>query len=117
MENIKLSLKKGKIREVLLELKNYQNQNEEHKGLRDCIRYIENRKSQFAYDEAIAKELPIGSGKIESSHRNIIQKRVKIPGAWWKISSAENMINLRILRENRDWEKFWEKEASQRRVA
>jgi len=117
MKDKKASLKKGEKEEILLELKNYQKQKKDHKGLKDCIRYIENRKSQFAYDKAIDKGLPIGSGKIESSHRNIIQERIKIPGAWWKISSAENIINLRILRENRDWEKFWKKEVSQRRVA
>ena len=68
----------------------------EHKSLVDCIRYIENRKTQFAYDKAIAKGLPIGSRKIESTHRNIIQQRMKKPRAWWKSDLAEAMINLRI---------------------
>lgn len=50
-----------------------QDKHSEHKGLKDCIRYIENRSAQFKYDEALAKKLPIRSGKIESIHRNIIQ--------------------------------------------
>ena len=117
MKEKKDLLKKGKIKEVLLELKNLQKKNKEHKGLKDCIRYIENRKSQFAYDKAIENDLPIGSGKIESAHRNIIQERIKIPGAWWKISSAENIVNLIILRENKDWEKFWEKDRYEKKAA
>ena len=28
--------------------------------------------------------LPIGSGKIESTNKHLIQKRLKLPGAWWK---------------------------------
>lgn len=32
---------------------------------------------------------------------------MKKPGAWWKAGLAEAMINLRILRANKDWDKFW----------
>jgi hypothetical protein len=101
----------------LEELKKLQQQYIGHKGLTDCIRYIENRESQFAYDKALAKGLPIGSGKIESTHRNIIQQRMKKPGAWWKPDLSEAMISLRILRANGDWEEFWEHEDHQGMVA
>lgn len=117
MKKTKAGLKKGQIRTILAELKKQQEQYPDHKGLIDCIRYIENRESQFAYDEAIAKGLPIGSGKIESTHRNIIQQRMKKPGAWWKIDLAEAMINFRVLRANGDWNEFWEEEAYKNRVA
>jgi hypothetical protein len=117
MKKTKAVLKKGQIKKVLAEVKKQQKQYPDHKGLIDCIRYIENRESQFAYDEAIAKELPIGSGKIESTHRNIIQQRMKRPGAWWKIDLAEAMINLKTLRANGDWSEFWEEEACKSRAA
>ena len=38
--------------------------------------------------------LPIGPGEIESSHRYIPQKRLKIPGATWH----PNMINPMLAR-------------------
>lgn len=117
MEKTKADLKKGQIKRVVLELKELQERYLDHKGLADCIRYIENRESQFAYDKALAKGLPIGSGKIESTHRNIIQQRMKKPGAWWKSDLAEAMINLRILRANGDWEEFWEKKDDQSMAA
>lgn len=110
MEKTKVELKKGRIKKILGELKELQEQYLDHKGLRDCIRYIENRETQFAYDKALEKGLPIGSGKIESTHRNIIQHRMKKPGAWWKSDLAEAMINLRILRANGDWDEFWKEE-------
>jgi hypothetical protein len=110
MEKTKDDLKKGQIENILKELKQHEERSPDCKELKDCIRYIENRESQFAYDEALAKGLPIGSGKIESSHRNIIQQRMKKPGAWWKTDLAESMINLRALRANGDWNKFWEEE-------
>jgi Uncharacterised protein family (UPF0236) len=117
MNRAKHSLKNGRVEKILAELKQQQKQYSEHEGVVKCIRYIENRRSQFGYDKAIAKGLPIGSGKIESSHRNIIQQRMKKPGAWWKIETAEAMIHLRVLRANGDWKEFWEEEAYKNKAA
>ncbi len=73
-----------------------------------CHRYIKNRQTQIDYKGAIEKDLPIGSGEIESSHRYVIQKRLKISGAWWEEGNARSMLALRILRANEDWEQYWE---------
>jgi hypothetical protein len=35
------------------------------------------------YEQLLAQGLPIGSGEVESAHRYIPQKRLKIPGATW----------------------------------
>ena len=53
------------------------------------VRYMKNRPGQFEYKTAIDQQLPIGSGKIESAHRSLIQKRLKLPGAWWKKQNAD----------------------------
>lgn len=81
---------------------------DERAPVRCCYRYIRNREGQFNYKEALDKDLPIGSGEIESAHRYIIQERLKIAGAWWDEDNARNMLSLRILRANGDWEKYWE---------
>jgi hypothetical protein len=44
----------------------------------------------------VAKDLPIGSGEIESAHRYIAQQRLKRPGAWWRVKHAEYMFELRV---------------------
>jgi len=105
-------IKQNKIDEVLEILKT----NIESKNVIDkddarvkCCRYIENRKGQFNYLDAINNELPIGSGEIESGNRSVVQKRLKIPGAWWKMDTAENMLALRCARINGDWKKYWKK--------
>jgi hypothetical protein len=43
---------------------------------------------------------PIGSGEIESAHRYVAQKLLKLSGAWWTVKNAERMIALRIMRLN-----------------
>lgn len=75
--------------------------------VRRCIRYITNRNGQFGYKEAAENGLPIGSGEIESAHRYIIQERLKIAGAWWTENNAQNMLSLRVLRANGEWESYW----------
>jgi len=50
---------------------------------------------------------PIGSGEIESAHKSVPQKRLKIPGASWNPNSINPMPALRILRADDWWEDFW----------
>ena len=103
-------VKSNRIDEVLQELKSHLESErviDENESIRRCCRYIENRQGQFDYEGAITDELPIGSGEIESGNRSVVQKRLKIPGAWWKIGTAEHMITLRCMRINGDWESYW----------
>lgn len=76
--------------------------------VRCCLRYINNRPGQFEYKTTLANNLPIGSGEIESAHRYVIQDRLKLSGAWWSEKNAENMLALRIIRQNDDWDEYWE---------
>jgi hypothetical protein len=76
--------------------------------VRACYRYIKNRPDQFDYPRALAADLPIGSGQIESAHRYVIQERLKIPGAWWKLENADKMLALREVRANGDWKHYWD---------
>lgn len=75
--------------------------------VRACHRYITNRPGQFDYPAAIASGLPIGSGEVESAHRYVIQKRLKLPGAWWSPHNAQALLNLRCLRANHRWHDYW----------
>ena len=80
-----------------------------------CDRYLRNRLDCLDYQGAIQQGLPIGSGEIESAHRYIIQKRLKLPGAWWSPTHVETMLALRLNRANREWDAYWqraEKEAA-----
>jgi hypothetical protein len=75
--------------------------------VRQCHRYLSNRQEQLDYQGAAARELPIGSGEIESAHRYIVQQRLKLPGAWWRAANAEHMLALRLNRANGQWGAYW----------
>lgn len=111
LEEQKINMKAGQSQLVLQALaKHVESQNiaDEDAPVRKCYRYINNRHGQFEYKKAIENDLPIGSGEIESGHRYIIQKRLKLPGAWWKTENANNMLSLRTLRANRRWQGYWD---------
>lgn len=80
---------------------------EENAPVRQCHRYLSARQDQLDYAQAIKQELPIGSGEIESAHRHVVQKRLKLPGAWWDAANAEHMLALRLHRANKEWTGYW----------
>jgi hypothetical protein len=47
----------------------------------------------------------IGSGAIESAHRTVVQKRMKLSGQRWSFKGAKNMLRLRVISMNRQWAK------------
>ncbi len=72
-----------------------------------AYRYLTQRRDCLDYATAQAQSLPIGSGEIESGHRHVIQKRLKVAGAWWKETNAHSMLNLRTARANHQWNHYW----------
>jgi hypothetical protein len=110
METQKDALKTGRLDEVLRALAPHREPPEtsdEQAPVRKCHRYLSGRTDQLKYREALAEGLPIGSGEVESAHRYVAQKRLKLPGAWWRVEHAEHMLALRINRLNCDWETYW----------
>ena len=103
----------GKIQNVVEELKVRQKEYPSHKGLEDCLRYIKNRPGQFEYNKIREKNLPVGSGKVESTHRSLMQKRLKKPGTWWLKDNADKMADLRTLRGNEKWHLLWQVELNE----
>lgn len=75
--------------------------------VRQCWRYLSHRQDQLDYPGAIDKGLPIGSGEIESAHRYVIQRRLKLPGAWWSPANAQAMLALRLNRANNERASYW----------
>lgn len=113
LEQQKQRLKDGHVATVLATLQPHLEDDdcpEAQAPVRACHRYLNNRPGQFDYKAALEADLPIGSGEIESAHRYVIQKRLKLPGAWWKPDNAGKMLGLRVARANEQWEQYWEED-------
>lgn len=103
-------MKGNKVVEVIKELRKEieKGKGKSQIGMLACERYMANHEEYFDYKGAIEKGLPIGSGEVEGGHRWVIQKRLKISGAWWGEEGAEKMLALRVVRANEEWESYWE---------
>jgi hypothetical protein len=80
---------------------------DDHAPVRAAWRYITNRQDHFHYDQALAHNLPIGSGLIESGHKHVLHARLKIQGAAWLHHHAHHIAQLRVIRANGDWNSCW----------
>lgn len=103
-------MKQNQSAEVLSELaahREAESVEEVNAPVRRCERYIGSRLDYLDYAGAIERGLPIGSGEIESGNRSVLQARLKISGAWWKVENAEKMLALRVMRANNEWQSYW----------
>ena len=113
-ETQKKRLREGRVSVLLKELKNYLEADkvaDEDAPVRRAYRYLKNRLDVLNYKQALDDDLPIGSGLIESGHKHVLQARMKIPGAAWKIENAEHMVRARAFRANKQWNQYWDKAA------
>jgi hypothetical protein len=46
-----------------------------------------------------------GSGSIESAHRTVIQKRMKLSGQHWSMAGSKHRLRLRVISMNKQWHK------------
>lgn len=76
------------------------------KSKNNLLQYYQANKDRMDYKKyrAMGAGL-IGSGPIESAHRTVIQKRMKLSGQRWTKKGAQNMLNLRCVRLSGKWDK------------
>ena len=72
------------------------------------IAYFESNTHKMRYAEYLARGLFIGSGVIEAGCKTVIGLRLKQSGMFWGITGAQNVLDIRSLLENRQFELFWQ---------
>lgn len=110
----KKRLRQGRVRALLKDLEQRleaTDLSDEDAPVRRAHRYLKNRLDVLDYKQALESGLPIGSGLIESAHKHVLQSRMKLPGASWKIEHAEIMVRTRAFRANKQWNEYWKKAA------
>jgi len=82
------------------------------KGSRKAVReaaqtaltYMTGRTEQLDYPEARRLGYPIGSGRVESACKFVVQQRCKQPGMRWKHRHVDAVLSTRRAYLNGDWE-------------
>lgn len=73
------------------------------KSKNQVINYFESNAYRMNYPKYDKKGYYIGSGAIESAHRTVVQKRLKLAGQRWSLEGAQHVLNLRVLRMSGKW--------------
>jgi hypothetical protein len=72
-----------------------------------AIRYLEKRLPMIDYPRFRRRQIPIGSGHVESGHKVVMQQRMKQAGMRWAQGNLNPMLALRVALCNQTWHTSW----------
>ena len=72
--------------------------------LRQLIGYYTNHEKRMQYHGFKEKGLQIGWGAIESAHKDVLQKRLKLSGQRWTKKGLQQMAQLRVVYKSGKWD-------------
>jgi hypothetical protein len=97
-------LRAGRVGEVLLRLQQLKAKTEEQQEALDAlVRYYTDNRDRMRYDEYRRKGYGIGSGAVESAHKQVLQARLRQAGMRWSEAGARHLLALRVLLLNGEW--------------
>jgi hypothetical protein len=82
-------------------------QNEREKADK-CADYLLKYRQYLRYNVYLEKGYPIATGVIEGACRHLVNDRMDITGARWRLDRAEAVLRIRALRSSGDFEEYWE---------
>jgi hypothetical protein len=97
-------LRAGKVDDVIARLRAIQTSTDEAKDkLESLIRYYTHNATRMRYDEYLRRGYGIGSGAIESAHKQVVHARLRQAGMRWSEAGAQRLLALRVLLLNQQW--------------
>jgi hypothetical protein len=107
--SMKERLLNDEVTEVIIKIQATQCQGDSLKKRQTLLTYLESNSSRMTYKTFSEKGYLIGSGVMETSHRNVIQQRMKRSGQrWtiqrWTIQGGQQVLNLRTKYLSNQWD-------------
>ncbi|HTP36107.1 MAG TPA: ISKra4 family transposase [Candidatus Acidoferrales bacterium] len=97
-------LRAGKVNQVLKRLKRLRPKTPElRESLQTLIRYYADNAGRMRYDEYLRLGYGIGSGAVESAHKQVVHARFRQAGMRWSEAGARRLLALRLLLLNDNW--------------
>lgn len=73
----------------------------------NCADYLLKYRQHLRYDQYLDQGYPIASGVIEGACRHLVNDRMDITGARWRLDRAEAVLRIRALRASHDFDDYW----------
>lgn len=97
-------LKAGRVHIVLGRLRTLHPISPESRAALDAlIKYYTDNATRMCYDEYLRLGYGIGSGAVESAHKQVVHARLRQAGMRWSAAGARRLLALRLLLLNGDW--------------
>jgi hypothetical protein len=97
-------LKAGKVQQVIARLNRMRPQTPElRESLQALIHYYSDNAERMRYDEYLRLGYGIGSGAVESAHKQVVHARFRQAGMRWSEAGARRLLALRLLLLNENW--------------
>jgi hypothetical protein len=104
VEQIACDLKAGKVQAVISRLKRLRPKPPQlRESLDSLIRYYSENARRMRYDEYLRLGYGIGSGAVESAHKQVVHARLRQAGMRWSEAGARRLLALRLLLLNDNW--------------
>ena len=121
VESQSLDLLSGRVPQVVTELRRLASLAEttttQTTVLTQVANYFERNTAYMHYDQYLAAGWPIASGVIEGACRHLVKDRCELSGMRWTPEGVEDLLRLRAVAENDDWEayrRFFQQQRQQR---
>jgi len=105
-----LKILSGHTDEVIAEFRTLSQKPKTSKGQREqlkkTITYFERNLPYMNYNDYLTKGWPIASGVIEGACRHVVKDRCELSGMRWSRAGAENLLRLRVIAINGDWNDY-----------
>jgi hypothetical protein len=105
-----LQMLSGKTEQVITEFRRLAQQPKrsasQQERLTKTANYFERNLPYMDYPTYLAKGWPIASGVIEGACRHFVKDRFELSGMRWIQKGAENLLHLRAVAENDDWDAY-----------
>jgi len=105
-----LDILDSKTEQVLKELERIRDDDELSNAAKEkigtTIKYFQNHRHKMDYKKYLEKGYPISTGLVESTCGHLVKDRMEMSGMRWGINGAQNMLNIRAVKKNKDWNKF-----------
>lgn len=104
VHRIAQDLKAGKVQQIIARLKTLHPISEEaRQALEALSKYYTDNASRMRYDEYLRLGYGIGSGAVESAHKQVVHARLRQAGMRWSELGARRLLALRLLLLNGNW--------------
>ena len=115
-----LQILSGQTVRVIAELrqiaKNKKTKVAQRKQLHKTANYFERNLPYMNYPAYLSNGYPIASGAIEGACRHFVKDRFELSGMRWLQEGAENLLRLRAVAENDDWDAYYAYRREQRQL-